>query len=87
MTHYVNASPAKRFFVEMLVRDIRLEDAIIDLVDNAIDSLIRLQQIDLDTLVTHTDNGAIPFSRPPLCRNQHTKRFRERRRQLRRHRH
>ena len=62
MTHYVNASPAKRFFVQMLVRDIRLEDAILDLVDNAIDSLIRLQQIDLDTLVKHTDNGAIPFS-------------------------
>ena len=52
MTEYVNAAPAKRFFVEMLIRDIRLEDAIIDLVDNAIDSLIRHKGIDLPALVT-----------------------------------
>ena len=49
---YVNAEPAKRFFVEMLIRDIRLEDAIVDLVDNAIDSLMRRKGIDLPALVT-----------------------------------
>lgn len=51
MTEYVDASPAKRFFVEMLIRDIRLEDAIVDLVDNAIDSLIRFQHIQLPNLI------------------------------------
>ena len=51
MTEYVDASPAKRFFIEMLVRDIRLEDAIVDLVDNAVDSLIRYQKIQLPNLL------------------------------------
>ena len=52
MTEFVNASPAKRFFVEMLTRDIRLEDAVLDLVDNAVDSLIRSQNINLTQLLT-----------------------------------
>lgn len=37
----VNASPTKRFFVEMLTRDIDLEDAILDLIDNCIDGVVR----------------------------------------------
>ena len=61
MTEYVEASPAKRFFVEMLIRDIRLEDAILDLVDNAIDSLIRHDSIDLEALVSN-------LSEEPLTR-------------------
>ena len=52
MPEYVDASPVKRFFVEMLIRDIRLEDAILDLVDNAIDSLIRYEAINLPGLLT-----------------------------------
>ena len=68
MADFVNASPAKRFFVEMLVRDIRLEDAILDLVDNAIDSLIRQEKIDLVTLLKSledpsSDKDQQPFSR------------------------
>ena len=55
MPDYVNASPAKRFFIEMLIRDIRLEDAIVDLVDNSIDSLIRCDNIDLSSLLTTTE--------------------------------
>lgn len=35
------ASPAKRFFVEMLTRDIELADAILDLLDNCIDGALR----------------------------------------------
>ena len=31
----------KRFFVEMLTRDIELEDAILDLLDNCLDGIIR----------------------------------------------
>jgi len=34
-------SPTKRFFVEMLPRDIELDDAILDLVDNSVDGAMR----------------------------------------------
>ena len=37
----VNAFPAKRFFVEMLTRDIELQDAILDLLDNCVDGALR----------------------------------------------
>ncbi len=37
----VNASPTKNFFVEMLTRDIELEDAILDLLDNCVDGVQR----------------------------------------------
>jgi Histidine kinase-, DNA gyrase B-, and HSP90-like ATPase len=47
----VKAYPRKRFFVEMLTRDISLEDCILDLVDNAIDSLLRAREIDIEKAV------------------------------------
>jgi Histidine kinase-, DNA gyrase B-, and HSP90-like ATPase len=34
-------SPAKRFFVEMLTRDIELADAVLDLLDNCVDGALR----------------------------------------------
>jgi len=37
----LNASPTKSFFVQMLTRDIELEDAILDLLDNCIDGIQR----------------------------------------------
>jgi len=37
----IQGGPTKRFFVEMLVKDIELEDAILDLLDNCIDGAIR----------------------------------------------
>lgn len=37
----VSANPVKRFFVEMLTRDISLEDAILDLLDNCVDGIQR----------------------------------------------
>ena len=37
----INASPVKSFFVSMLTRDIRLEDAILDLLDNCVDGILR----------------------------------------------
>lgn len=37
----VKASPSKRFFVEMLTRDIDLKDAILDLLDNCVDGIVR----------------------------------------------
>lgn len=41
MTQKINAAPAKRFFVEMLTRDIDLKDSILDLLDNCIDGVMR----------------------------------------------
>jgi hypothetical protein len=38
----VDAKPAKRFFVEMLTRDIELQDAVLDLLDNCLDGALRL---------------------------------------------
>lgn len=40
----VNARPTKRFFVNMLTRDIELVPAIVDLVDNSVDGAKRLAQ-------------------------------------------
>lgn len=37
-------TPTKRFFVEMLTRDIDLEDAILDLLDNCLDGVARSQK-------------------------------------------
>lgn len=37
----VYAGPVKRFFVTMLTRDISIEDAILDLLDNCVDGIIR----------------------------------------------
>jgi hypothetical protein len=37
----ISARPAKRFFVEMLTRDIELADAILDLLDNCLDGAMR----------------------------------------------
>lgn len=36
-----DATPTKRFFVEMLVRDIELKDALLDLLDNCVDGVMR----------------------------------------------
>ncbi len=45
MADHVEAFPAKRFFVEMLTRDIELQDAILDLLDNCVDGALRQNQI------------------------------------------
>jgi hypothetical protein len=37
----VDASPVKSFFVTMLTRDIQLSDAILDLLDNSVDGILR----------------------------------------------
>jgi hypothetical protein len=38
----INASPAKAFFVWMITRDIELQDAVLDLLDNCVDGIRRL---------------------------------------------
>jgi hypothetical protein len=39
----VDSSPTKQFFVDMLTRDIELNDAILDLLDNCLDGVVRQQ--------------------------------------------
>lgn len=41
MAETVKASPSKVFFVSMLTRDIDLEDAVLDLLDNCVDGVVR----------------------------------------------
>jgi hypothetical protein len=41
-TDTAKAVPTKQFFVSMLTRDIKLEDAILDLIDNCLDGALRL---------------------------------------------
>lgn len=41
MATTANGSPTKEFFVEMLTRDIELNDAILDLLDNCLDGVVR----------------------------------------------
>jgi len=50
---HVSGSPAKPFFVSMLTRDIELGDAILDLLDNCIDGVIRTRT------KAHTDKDSL----------------------------
>ena len=43
------AFPAKRFFVDMLIRDIELQDSILDLLDNCVDGAMRNGVADSET--------------------------------------
>lgn len=40
----IEGNPTKQFFIEMITRDISIEDAIMDLVDNSIDGAIRINK-------------------------------------------
>lgn len=51
MIQIAKTEPTKRFFLDMLVRDISLEDAVLDLVDNAIDAYFRSYDIDVKDFV------------------------------------
>lgn len=55
MKNVASFSPSKSFFVEMLTRDIELQDAILDLVDNCIDGIQR-------RLKASPKKGAQPYS-------------------------
>ncbi len=48
----VDATPVKSFFVDMLTRDIELVDAILDLLDNCVDGILRLKGDDSDQTPT-----------------------------------
>jgi hypothetical protein len=42
-----SALPTKRFFIDNITRDLSLEDAILDLVDNSIDAFVRTHDVDV----------------------------------------
>src|ERR1035438_261320 len=56
----VKAYPRKQFFIEMFTRDITLEDCILDLIDNSMDSYLRTRGIDVGAEVFGQGTGAIP---------------------------
>ena len=73
----VNAFPVKSFFVSMLTRDIKLEEAILDLLDNCVDGILRSRgsnkadsfdgfaakiTFDSDTFSIDDNCGGIPWS-------------------------
>lgn len=73
-----NASPEKHLFLEMFIRDLTLEDSVLDLVDNSIDSLIRERNIDVsealvplesdvDSLVTKIEPASIDITFNDKC--------------------
>lgn len=72
----INVSPVKSFFVSMLTRDIKLEDAILDLLDNCVDGILRSKRrngnkpyegcwanikFDKDTFEISDNCGGIPW--------------------------
>lgn len=46
----IEGNPTKKFFIDMITRDISIEDAIIDLLDNSIDGANRINPIDYSNL-------------------------------------
>ena len=55
MDTIVVASPSKAFFVEMLTRDIELKDAILDLLDNCVDGILRQLMAPAQSSLIKTD--------------------------------
>lgn len=50
MSEDVNATPSKVFFVKMLTRDIDLDDAILDLLDNCVDGVHRQLRLETESV-------------------------------------
>jgi hypothetical protein len=62
MSQVANALPTKNFFIDNLTRDLSLEDALMDLVDNSIDAYVRTRSLDVSAeLLSHPT----PFERTP----------------------
>ena len=78
----VDASPVKWFFVSMLTRDIKLEEAILDLLDNCVDGILRSRgrngakpyegfkadiEFKTDSFSISDNCGGIPWSLSRIC--------------------
>src|SRR5256885_1297493 len=65
-TVQANAYPKKKFFLEMFTRDISLEDCILDLIDNSIDSFIRTRNIDISANLLNPGSSSNGQKSDPL---------------------
>ena len=52
-----DANPTKHFFIENFTRDLSLEDVVLDLIDNSIDSLMRHENIKITSEMLLNGNG------------------------------
>lgn len=59
-TNVIEGNPTKKFFIEMITRDISIEDAIIDLLDNSIDGATQINSDDLSGFVINIEIDAVP---------------------------
>jgi len=56
---YASADVRKRFFIEMFTRDISLEDCVLDLIDNSIDSYLLKHSISISQLIFGPDANGV----------------------------
>jgi len=72
LTDKANALPTKRFFLDNFIKDIGLEDAILDLADNSVDSILRTYGIEISPDLLIDQNFQVPedLPEPPLIRIQ-----------------
>lgn len=63
----ISAAPTKAFFVDMLVRDIALEQAILDLVDNCVDGAKRFHPTDFSNRKVQLEISASQFRISDNC--------------------
>jgi len=59
-----DARPTKSFFINNLTRDLSLEDAILDLVDNSIDAYITTRNVDVSANLLRRQTAALGSLRP-----------------------
>jgi hypothetical protein len=65
MALQASAQPAKRFFIDLITRDITLEDSLLDLIDNSIDSLIRVRNLDITANLLLAAESTIDIGKLP----------------------
>lgn len=63
----IEGNPTKKFFIEMITRDISIEDAIIDLLDNSIDGANRLRGNDFNGLTININIDNTSFCIEDNC--------------------
>ena len=66
-TNVIEGNPTKKFFIEMITRDISIEDAIIDLLDNSIDGATQINPDDLSGFVINIEIDANKLSIKDNC--------------------
>ena len=66
-TNIIEGNPTKKFFIEMITRDISIEDAIIDLLDNSIDGATQINPNDLSGFVINIEIDANKLSIKDNC--------------------